>query len=683
MKSPWSRLALVLGFAVALRAYDGILVGYHWWWNAVAIVLLVGVLGYLVSGRMLRVLAQLVGLIVAIGVVLGSTVFTALGSHVTSGARTMWLDSPPVSASADVQLLVLAWIGVFAVLIGAWADVHGAVWPGAVAFLSLLVMPSTLSGDSPHLWVLALTAAVWLMIVWLEHRQDQGQWRRPAIAVVATTVTATGLFSLLPTPPGSVWEWGSGGPGTFSAGVNPILELGQDLKRGSNRDVLSYSSEESTPSYIKLGTLSYFTGETWQPSEFATTESETTATSLLAGATTRTLDIDIKDLDSARIPVPFPATVVRGIDEMWTWMRPGATAQLVSGGVSGLKYEVDYLDRNITLETMEAATTGNHVEPQYANVPDDSRVEDLAEIGWQAVGDASSSYDVVKRLQDWFRSDFTYDVNAPSAQGYDGNGLDDVFAFLDAKSGYCVHFASTMAVMLRAMGFPARVAVGYAPASRMTVKDGRRIWTNSSHDAHAWVEVQFDDVGWISFDPTPSIGVPTALTSDASTASTPTPTPAATPAPSTKPSSRAPEDAAAKKAVVSARAWRVVGALVAGLLVVLAGPWLVRAGRSRRRLRRGDPDPWWREVLDVAVDLGIEIDESATVREVGQSLVDHGAPSAATQQLVEIVEHHRYSRETRDAVSADAARDVIAGLRAAATSQQRTRATLAPRSLKH
>ena len=70
------------------------------------------------------------------------------------------------------------------------------------------------------------------------------------------------------------------------------------------------------------------------------------------------------------------------------------------------------------------------------------------------------------------------------------------------KAGYCQHFAGAMAVMLRMLGVPARVAVGLH--ERHAATDGA--WVVTDHDAHAWVEVWFAGSGWIPFDPTPGRG---------------------------------------------------------------------------------------------------------------------------------------------------------------------------------
>ena len=62
-----------------------------------------------------------------------------------------------------------------------------------------------------------------------------------------------------------------------------------------------------------------------------------------------------------------------------------------------------------------------------------------------------------------------------------------------------MQFASTMAVMARTLGIPARVAVGFAPGEKLA-KGGYLV---GAHDAHAWPELYFQGVGWVRFEPTP------------------------------------------------------------------------------------------------------------------------------------------------------------------------------------
>jgi hypothetical protein len=69
------------------------------------------------------------------------------------------------------------------------------------------------------------------------------------------------------------------------------------------------------------------------------------------------------------------------------------------------------------------------------------------------------------------------------------------------RKGYCSYFAFAMTLMLRSIGIPARVAVGFAPDMKNSTLNFYEI---RAMDGHAWVEVYFDDYGWVTFDPTSS-----------------------------------------------------------------------------------------------------------------------------------------------------------------------------------
>jgi protein-glutamine gamma-glutamyltransferase len=117
------------------------------------------------------------------------------------------------------------------------------------------------------------------------------------------------------------------------------------------------------------------------------------------------------------------------------------------------------------------------------------------------VGSPDNPYAATVALEAWFRSGggFTYDEQPP---------LDPllpplVYFALDSKRGYCQQYAGAMALMLRYLGIPARVAAGFTSGSW---DEKRERWTITNHDAHAWVEVWFEGWGWIPFDPTPARG---------------------------------------------------------------------------------------------------------------------------------------------------------------------------------
>jgi len=120
----------------------------------------------------------------------------------------------------------------------------------------------------------------------------------------------------------------------------------------------------------------------------------------------------------------------------------------------------------------------------------------------QVAGGARSPYAAAVALEQWFRfgGGFVYDQHPPKPPP-GVPALEDFVA--RTQRGYCQHFAGAMALMLRYLGIPSRVAVGFA-SGRYDAKSGE--WVVSDRDAHMWVEVWFRGWGWLPFDPTPSRG---------------------------------------------------------------------------------------------------------------------------------------------------------------------------------
>jgi len=118
---------------------------------------------------------------------------------------------------------------------------------------------------------------------------------------------------------------------------------------------------------------------------------------------------------------------------------------------------------------------------------------------------SSAPIDLVERLlQVLGAPPYTYDVNLGSI---DCGSMSVAECFATSKHGFCVQFATTMAVVLRDMGVPARVVEGFLPGMR---KAGSAVEVIHNANAHAWVEVYFPGHGWVAFDPTSRI-LPTIL----------------------------------------------------------------------------------------------------------------------------------------------------------------------------
>jgi transglutaminase-like putative cysteine protease len=135
----------------------------------------------------------------------------------------------------------------------------------------------------------------------------------------------------------------------------------------------------------------------------------------------------------------------------------------------------------------------------------DERYVALAPYGgvWQTArrlaSGTSSPYAVTLAVERWLRSRGGFRYEEQPAQS---RALPPLVDFVTrTRAGYCQHFAGAMALLLRFLGIPARVAVGFTSGDW---KDGA--WTVTDHDAHAWVEAWFEGHGWLAFDPTPGRG---------------------------------------------------------------------------------------------------------------------------------------------------------------------------------
>lgn len=111
--------------------------------------------------------------------------------------------------------------------------------------------------------------------------------------------------------------------------------------------------------------------------------------------------------------------------------------------------------------------------------------------------EAGDDVAIVRRALDWIAEDFSYSLTVPPV----GRHSVDEFLF-ETRVGFCQHFSSAFANLMRAAGIPSRVVLGYAGGYRNPYGG---YWIVRSMDAHAWTEVWLRGRGWIRVDPTAAV----------------------------------------------------------------------------------------------------------------------------------------------------------------------------------
>ena len=144
------------------------------------------------------------------------------------------------------------------------------------------------------------------------------------------------------------------------------------------------------------------------------------------------------------------------------------------------------------------------IKEHYTILPDTlpARVRDLAQ---DVAGDGATPFDKASKIEQYLRTiPYNETISGPNP-GEDGV---DYFLFRE-QQGYCDYYASSMAVMLRSLGVPTRLAQGYSRGKLLNSGEYEVRQTN----AHTWVEVYFPGYGWVEFEPTaaePALERPTA-----------------------------------------------------------------------------------------------------------------------------------------------------------------------------
>lgn len=612
--------------------------------------------------------------------------------------------------------------------------------------LAVYTVPVSMLDGGLAWWIFALSAAGFLALLFLQENEQIARWGRPlgsdptvtdpstftvrtgtarasagAIGGVATALAITVPLAI-PTLDLHVFDFGPGSGGDDEITLeNPMTDLRRDLKRENDIPLLRVTTDDPTPSYLRISVLNRFSDEEWTSGDRAipTDQVADGAMPELDGVSDtvprREYDYEVSIGSAFRstwLPTQAPVSAITADGD---WRYDDSTMDFLAGrkglDTAGLDYAMTAVDLDLDAEKMAAApSVPTAVGSSFVEVPDD--LSELArDLAAEVTATASSPFEKAVALQNWFRDGggFTYSLEVEL-----GNGSDDLDAFLTDKVGYCEQFASAMAVMAREVGIPARVAVGFLTPQRLDASS----FEYSSFDLHAWPEIFIPGSGWVAFEPTPAdraSGVPSYTRIDleddgpdnvpSSTASAGDDRPTRGSSASAEPTESADPEAGAGGGDDAGFPWLPVGGALGGVLLLAGALVVPRTLRRARRERRldGDPETVWAELRDTALDLGVPWPAQRSPRETRDHLVEylatptdgppverpaHGrhlapGPARSLDRIVVALEQARYSRDgTTDAepLRADL-EDTIAGLRAGATPRAVRRAEWWPRSV--
>jgi len=295
--------------------------------------------------------------------------------------------------------------------------------------------------------------------------------------------------------------------------IDPLVDIRPTLIDNPNVQLFTVQTSGDRGSYWRTLTLDTFNGRFWTSSNLEAAGGTALGSGPVgyqagpgSGAATVGLQqhVVIDRLGQLYLPVAPDATYVsvpRG-----NARYDGTTSTLVAPSASfpGFSYDVASQQTVPTPQLLDQVTSVYSAQYRFYSALPRATPAQIYSIAHQLTDHEPTIYQKILAIQEHLQQ-FRYDLHVPP-----GDGTNDVLNFLTkTKAGYCQQFAGTMAVLLRAIGIPARVAMGFTPG-RFDPRDHR--WHITGSNAHAWVEVQFPQFGWLGFEPTPGRSNPVTRT---------------------------------------------------------------------------------------------------------------------------------------------------------------------------
>ena len=534
-KSPILTLSLAGAVAVvcASTALSGVIGGAAWFAYVLVTVLVMVATGiglralrtpvaFVLLGQAVVLLCLIVTLFTQsalLGVLPGPSALRDLGSVLSQSISEVQTGVPPVQADAPILCLVVLSMGLVALVVDGLVTTAGVPAAAGLVLLCVYAVPASLDDDLLPWYSFVLGAAGFTLLLAVDgvarHQAWRGKLGLPAAAssgiapaaigvtavaavlalVVGSTFTVIGTVGRLPGADG-----GTGGTGYL--GIKPFTTLRGMLNQKGTTELFDVYGLPSNPPYLGSVALSdYVPNAGWQPeSPMPAGVGANQARLPMApgeAADNKTTDVRIDPVNWEDFWLPtvgVPARLQNVADNYHYDAESGVVYSQKAQHPASYT-ESAMLEQPTADQLRNAGSDYSEIDAKYLKISGvNTRVSALAQ---QLTSDYDNEFDKAQSIYDYFHdpaNGFTYSTSTAPATSSDAL-VDFLF---NGKTGYCEQYASSMAVMLRAIGIPTRVEIGFTDGY---VSGDHRVIT--AQDAHAWDEVFFPDYGWITFDPTP------------------------------------------------------------------------------------------------------------------------------------------------------------------------------------
>lgn len=448
------------------------------------------------------------------------------GWYAMLGSFTYLISIDPPVGTADGSLMAVWSIGLlltflsgsFAMASNAWLSL-ASVLPLTAAMASCALLGTSAGW---HRAVSGIIAAI-LLIVWLSWRVGFLEWKRWApsliILVLAAVLAIVGTMAVPQhrlilrdyyEPPINPYDY-----------TSPLSGMRSYFKNHKDDVLLSVTGlPAGTP--VRLAVMDRFDGSVWNLSDSAqasdSSDYRRVGSSIATQEQGRTFTATFRvhqGLGDTWLPLAGAATRVRfaASDDADSFYYDSGTDSAIFS--AGLRADMTYSESGV-LPTVPSTSQISNTPAAHINQPPADDVPDAvgkfatAVAGGQATGGAAAET-IAKTLKDsgWFSHGLQGDY--PSEAGHGSYRINALLTGT-AMVGDSEQYASAMALMVRELGIPSRVVMGFLPKDSDGSISKSRTTTTSDHtttiaftgnDVAAWVEIKLNDYGWVAFYPTP------------------------------------------------------------------------------------------------------------------------------------------------------------------------------------